>query len=120
MNGEEPQGFPIDIWALGTILFKMLTGKDPFQGNERKISWPQGNDINKISTYAQDLVIKMLKTEPEERLGSNLESIQIMKYHPFFHGVNFKQVSKEDYRGVYQLLKDRVDNGLGRFEPKFA
>ena len=29
---EEPQGFPVDIWALGCILFKMLVGTVPFKG----------------------------------------------------------------------------------------
>ena len=30
MVDEEEQGHPLDIWALGCILFKMFTGKVPF------------------------------------------------------------------------------------------
>lgn len=30
---EEEQGLPIDTWALGNILFKMLTGHVPFKGS---------------------------------------------------------------------------------------
>mmetsp|Transcript_1656 Transcript_1656/g.2927 ORF Transcript_1656/g.2927 Transcript_1656/m.2927 type:complete len:301 (+) Transcript_1656:93-995(+) len=32
INGED-QGFPVDTWALGNILFKMLTGTVPFKGS---------------------------------------------------------------------------------------
>jgi len=30
MVDEEEQGHPLDIWALGCILFKMFIGKVPF------------------------------------------------------------------------------------------
>lgn len=30
---EDEQGLPIDTWALGNILFKMLTGHVPFKGS---------------------------------------------------------------------------------------
>lgn len=33
MINEEEQGLPIDTWALGNILFKMLTGHVPFKGS---------------------------------------------------------------------------------------
>jgi serine/threonine-protein kinase len=29
---EEDQGLPVDTWAMGNILFKMLTGSVPFKG----------------------------------------------------------------------------------------
>ena len=31
---EEEQGLPVDIWALGNILFKMFTGVVPFRGTQ--------------------------------------------------------------------------------------
>ena len=50
INTEE-QGYPIDIWAMGCILFKMFIGTVPFKGTnpmvvykdikERNIQWPK-------------------------------------------------------------------------------
>lgn len=68
---EEDQGLPIDTWALGNILFKMLTGHVPFKGSvahtvykdikNRNIQWPAPDVIDQImSKEAQDLINRMI------------------------------------------------------------
>lgn len=82
---EEEQGLPIDTWALGNILFKMLTGHVPFKGSfaptvykdikERNIQWPAPDVIDTImSKEAQDLINRMIQLEPQNRLGHDFES----------------------------------------------
>ena len=67
----EAQGFPLDTWALGVILFKMLVGQVPFKGTnpktvykdirDRKIGWPDKSTLNEImSKEAQDLINRIL------------------------------------------------------------
>lgn len=46
-----------------------------------------------MSQEAKDLIDRMIQVEPTHRLGHNLESIAIMKTHPFFQGVDFSKVS---------------------------
>ena len=85
---EDMQGLPIDTWALGNILFKMLVGHVPFRGSnpptvykdikQRNIHWPENLD-QVMSKEAQDLINRMIQIEPSARLGHDLESTQILK-----------------------------------------
>lgn len=74
----------LDIWCIGILMFELLTGNIPFQGNDQqilngnilrnKICWPKDIDLS-----AKDLISKILKTEPSERI-----SLTDMLKHPFF------------------------------------
>ena len=72
-----------DIWCIGLLLYILLTSEIPFQGNDiktvkdnifkLKILWPK--DIN---NDAKDLIKKILKINPKERI-----SLADMIKHPF-------------------------------------
>ena len=74
----------LDIWCIGVLLFELLTGTVPFKGKDMdslnnnivslKIVWPKD-----ISTTAKNLISKILKREPGERI-----SLRDMLKHPFF------------------------------------
>ena len=73
----------VDIWCIGVLLFELVTAAVPFQGNDidtlkdnilkLKITWPK--DIN---TDAKNLIMKILKLEPKQRLP-----LEEMLKHPF-------------------------------------
>ena len=74
----------LDIWCIGVLIFELLTGKVPFKGKDEdslnnnilslKIIWPRD-----ISNTAKNLILKILKREPGERI-----SLVDMLKHPFF------------------------------------
>ncbi len=63
LSGENYDGFKIDIWATGIILFAMLCGFLPFDHKDNdklfmkilecKIQYPKN-----LSNYAKDLILK--------------------------------------------------------------
>ena len=73
----------VDIWCIGVLLFELLTGISPFQGNDVQtikyninrlnIAWQ--NDMDRD---AVDLIRRILKYNPEERI-----SLEQMLLHPF-------------------------------------
>ena len=74
----------VDIWCIGVLLFELITGQQPWQGSDvqtvkynisrLKINWPKQMDRN-----AADLISKILRYNPEERI-----SLRNMLMHPFF------------------------------------
>ena len=74
----------VDIWCIGILLFELITGTTPFEGNdlktvahnitELKITWPP-----KMDPDAKDLVSKILKLKGKDRLP-----IEQILSHSFF------------------------------------
>ena len=99
-----------DVWAAGVILFLMLTGKFPFQGN------PNTGDIfdnimkqeipidilkkSRCSSEAIDLVTKLLAKDDNERLSSEeaLEHCWFTKYDSIKHTSSISMETVETLR----------------------
>ena len=81
---EEGHDEKVDIWCIGVLLFELITGNVPFQGNDidtlkenilhLRISWPKDINID-----AKNLIKKILKLDPNSRI-----SLEEMLKHPFF------------------------------------
>jgi serine/threonine protein kinase len=93
----------------------MFCGFVPFKGiqqnqvyrdiKERKIGWPERSELETfMSKEAEDIINRMIQLEPQHRLGHNLESLKMMKQHPFFDGINFAEVSSPGYKGIKALV----------------
>ncbi|KAH7977012.1 hypothetical protein HPB52_023123 [Rhipicephalus sanguineus] len=99
---RRPYGRACDWWSAGATMYKMMTGRVPFRGETKEelsdkiinqpLRWPKVEEHPHSATpEAKDMVFKMLKKNPAERLGS--ATYAEIKGHPFFSGFNWKRLS---------------------------
>ncbi|KAH7973828.1 hypothetical protein HPB49_005339 [Dermacentor silvarum] len=98
---RRPYGRACDWWSAGATMYKMMTGRVPFRGETKEeltdkiinqpLKWPKVEEHPHSATpEAKDMVFKMLKKNPVERLGST--TYAEIKGHPFFAGFNWKRL----------------------------
>ena len=103
VGGKKYNGFKIDIWSTGIILFAMLCGYLPFEDNDNEILFEKILECkiilpNFISENAKDLIEKILVIEPDKRI-----SIPEIKKHPFY--LKGKEIFEQEF-SIFQITKD--------------
>ncbi|EAL67160.1 hypothetical protein DDB_G0280717 [Dictyostelium discoideum AX4] len=104
-------GKTIDWWALGIIIFELLSGETPFVGDNQNMIFEKitnyTNEINFPSYFSEvaiDLIQKLLQVDPLKRLGAN--GADEVKRHPFFNGVNWSKI----YSPESLTFKPKIEN----------
>lgn len=102
-------GKPVDWWAMGVILYEFLVGCVPFFGDtpeelfgqvvNDEIIWPEGEDA--LPADAQDLITRLLRQSPLERLGTG--GTAEVKMHVFFTGLDWNGLLRQKAEFIPQL-----------------
>lgn len=96
----DKQTYAIDWWWYGILLYEMIAGETPFKGDSPKgilksvlsktLSMP-----DKFSEDLRDLILKLLASNPKDRLGNN--GTEEIKKHSFFSTIDWDKVEMREY-----------------------
>ena len=105
IRGKLYDGFKVDIWCCGVILYAMLCGFLPFEGDNNRELFRSILECNPefpefLSKNSKKLIQDMLKIEPDERLTIE----QIKKSVLYLKG---KEMCKIDYKSIEGELEKR-------------
>ncbi|XP_040898388.1 cGMP-dependent protein kinase 2 isoform X2 [Toxotes jaculatrix] len=89
--------FSVDFWSLGILVFELLTGSPPFTGSDQMMTYTfilkgiEKMDFpKKITKRPEDLIRKLCRRNPSERLGNLKNGITDIKKHRWFNGFNWE------------------------------
>jgi serine/threonine protein kinase len=98
-------GFKTDIWCCGIILYAMLCGFLPFEGDDNTLLFrnilecdPEMPDW--LSKASRELIIKILNPDPDERI-----TLDEIKRHKFY--LKGKKLCKINYEDMNNIIKNR-------------
>uniref|UniRef100_A0A8C9T820 protein kinase C n=1 Tax=Scleropages formosus TaxID=113540 RepID=A0A8C9T820_SCLFO len=85
----------VDWWGLGVLVYEMLVGESPFPGDdEEEVFDSIVNDEVRyprfLSTEAIGLMRRLLRRNPDRRLGSSEKDAEDVKKQPFFRGMDWE------------------------------
>ncbi|KAL2100939.1 hypothetical protein ACEWY4_002700 [Coilia grayii] len=89
----------VDWWGLGVLVYEMLVGESPFPGDdEEEVFDSIVNDEVRyprfLSTEAIGIMRRLLRRNPERRLGSGEKDAEDVKKQPFFRNMDWEALLK--------------------------
>ncbi|KAM4604433.1 ribosomal protein S6 kinase beta-2-like isoform 1-T2 [Polymixia lowei] len=114
----------VDWWSLGALMYDMMTGSPPFTAENRK------KTIDKIlkcklnlppylTIDARDLIKKLLKKSPAQRLGSSKADCADIQKHPFFRHINWDDLLDKRVEPPYRPQL-QSDEDVSQFDTRFT
>lgn len=105
-----------DLWAVGCMLFQFMSGECPFRGGHeyqifQKITKLEYEFPDGFHPVAKDLVEKLLKIEPSERLGCpEMGGYERLKAHKFFEGIDWDHLPEQKPPDMLPYLPPNSQN----------
>ncbi|XP_023647640.1 serine/threonine-protein kinase N1 isoform X1 [Paramormyrops kingsleyae] len=114
----------VDWWGLGVLVYEMLVGESPFPGDdEEEVFDSIVNDEVRyprfLSTEAISLMRRLLRRNPDRRLGSSEKDAEDVKKQPFFKGLDWEALLKRRLPPPFvPSIRDKED--VSNFDDEFT
>uniref|UniRef100_A0AAR2LMR2 Protein kinase C n=1 Tax=Pygocentrus nattereri TaxID=42514 RepID=A0AAR2LMR2_PYGNA len=111
--------FSVDWWSFGVLVYEMLIGQSPFQGDDEdelfeSIRMDVPHYPRWITKESKDLLEKMFEREPTRRLGV----VGNIRAHPFFKTINWSALEKREVAPPFKP-KVKAPNDCSNFDREF-
>ncbi|KAL4623062.1 cGMP-dependent protein kinase 1-like isoform X1 [Arapaima gigas] len=90
-----------DLWSLGVFMFELLNGSPPFSESDPMKTYNvilRGIDMvefpKKISKSAANLIKRLCRDTPAERLGNQKHGVKDIQKHKWFEGFNWEGIRR--------------------------
>lgn len=105
-------GKSVDWWSYGVLLYEMLAGQPPFDGDDEEELFAAIREQNPsypkcISKEAKEICKGFLIKSPQKRLGCSADGEQDIRNHAFFRRIDW---ARTECRDVQPPFKPRVGN----------
>ncbi|XP_030649357.1 serine/threonine-protein kinase N1b [Chanos chanos] len=114
----------VDWWGLGVLVYEMLVGESPFPGDdEEEVFDSIVNDEVRyprfLSTEAISIMRRLLRRNPDRRLGSSEKDAEDVKKQPFFRSVDWEGLLQKRVPPPFvPMVGDRED--VSNFDQEFT
>ncbi|XP_037950988.1 protein kinase C, eye isozyme-like [Teleopsis dalmanni] len=120
----EPYNNTVDWWSYGVLLYEMLSGQSPFDGDDDAIIFKNIKEKKAIfpkhfSQEAMDIITSFLAKKSNNRLGGGRYARSEIETHPFFAPIDWEQAANKDMEPpIIPIVKHRKD--LRHFDKSFT